>query len=60
MQVPEIIRPELVSLPPMYAWPAPLKRVVLLLAAAVCVAAYALLAGGLIGAVVLLAGLAIN
>ena len=56
MSAREIIPPAFGSLPPMYAWPAPLKKLVLVLATVACGVAYILLLGGIVGAVVLLAG----
>lgn len=47
---------DLRSLPPMHAWPLTLKRVVRLAAAGLCLAAYILLIGGILG---LLAALAL-
>jgi hypothetical protein len=54
MQVSEIIPPLFTSLPPMYAWPEPLKRVFLTVAIGMCVSVYVLLVGGILGAGVLL------
>jgi hypothetical protein len=46
---------DLHSLPPMHAWPLALKRVVRLAAAGLCLAAYILLLGGILGLLVMLA-----
>ncbi|MFQ5610681.1 MAG: hypothetical protein ACE5H9_00960 [Anaerolineae bacterium] len=54
MQVPGIIRPSMISLPPLHTWPSTLKRIVLILATLVCLAAYGLLVGGVVGGMLLL------
>ena len=40
-------------LPPLYIWPEPLKRIILVLAVLACFSTYILLAAGLLGVVVL-------
>jgi hypothetical protein len=50
VHVPNHIR---LSLPPIYIWPQSLKRVIQILAVVACLDAYILLAGGLVGVVVL-------
>jgi hypothetical protein len=60
MQMPEIMRPELSSIPPIYAWPKPLKRAVLVMAIGGCLIAYGLLLSGLVSALFLLAGIAMG
>jgi hypothetical protein len=44
------IRPNMSQLPPMYAWPPAVKRIVLLLAAGACLGIYLLLIASLLGA----------
>ncbi len=46
----ETFRPNTIFLPPLYTWPALLKRILLILATAACVGAYLLLFIGLAGA----------
>ncbi len=55
MQLPTVLRPTVNSLPPMYAWPRSLKRVLLGLAVLLVIVAYVLLAGGIIAALAVLA-----
>jgi hypothetical protein len=45
----ENFEPSTTSLPPMYTWPEPLKRIILILATGACLGAYLLLIGGLLG-----------
>jgi len=47
--IPENVRPSISPLPPMYAWPASIKRIILLLATGACVGAYLLLIASLLG-----------
>lgn len=60
LQIPKNIRPLFISLPPMYTWPTPLKRVILTLAASACLGVYILLLGGLLGATVVLLELVLD
>ncbi|GAB4420665.1 MAG: hypothetical protein Fur0044_17690 [Anaerolineae bacterium] len=55
MQLPTVFRSSANPLPPMYAWPRKVKRTLLALSVAVVVAAYLLLAGGVIAALAVLA-----
>jgi hypothetical protein len=43
-----IFKPPATSLPPIYTWPAPLKRIILALATGACLGAYLLVIGGLL------------
>jgi hypothetical protein len=54
MQLPTVFRSSS-NLPPMYAWPRKVKRALLALSVALVVAAYLLLAGGVIAALAVLA-----
>jgi len=54
MQVPVVFRSQS-SFPPMYTWPRSLKRLLLFVLVGAVVAAYLLLAGGVIGLLALLA-----
>jgi len=54
MQLPTAFRPT-VSPPPMYSWPPMVKRIVLTLSILGVVAAYALLAGGIVAILAVLA-----
>jgi hypothetical protein len=54
MQLPTVFRPTF-TLPPMYAWPRFVKRIVLTLSVLAVVVAYVLLAGGIIAALAVLA-----
>ena len=49
MQVPSIFRPSPMVFPPLHQWPRPLKRVMLTVAAVICLAIYILLIVGVIG-----------
>ncbi len=53
MQLSGLRRSALSALPPMYTWPAPVKRVILTLASVACVLAYLMLLVGFIGAIVM-------
>lgn len=56
MQLPAVFRPAFVnSFPPMYAWPKQVKRALLAVSVVVVLAAYALLAGGVIAVLAVLA-----
>ncbi len=55
MQLPVTFRPSGASIPPMYMWPRSLKRLLLTGLALAVVAAYLLLAGGVIAFLALLA-----
>jgi hypothetical protein len=55
MQLPTVFRSSFHSLPPMYAWPPKIKRVLLGLSVALVIAAYLLLAGGVIATLAVLA-----
>lgn len=46
------------SLPPMYAWPTPVKRVILSTCVLFCIAAYAAMAAAVLSLATLLLGLA--
>jgi hypothetical protein len=48
MQLPVVFRPTYFSLPPMYTWPPAVKRAMLIMAIFGVIAAYVLLAGGVI------------
>jgi len=52
-----IIRVLTPSLPPMYAWPTPIKRAVFGLCVALCIGAYVAMAAGIIGLMTLVLGL---
>lgn len=54
MQLPATFRPS-TSIPPMYTWPRSLKRALLTLLVLAVVVAYALLGGGIIAFMALLA-----
>ncbi len=55
MHLPTVFRPTLASPPPMYAWPPVIKRVVLALSVLGVLAAYVLLAGGVVAVLAVLA-----
>jgi hypothetical protein len=55
MQLPTVFRPQISSLPPMYAWPRSVKKALLTFSILVVIAAYILLAGGIIAALAVLA-----
>lgn len=55
MQLPTVFRPQISSLPPMYAWPGSVKKVLLAFSILMVIAAYILLAGGIIAALAVLA-----
>jgi hypothetical protein len=55
MQLPTIFRPTMTPPPPMYAWPPAIKRIVLALSILGVVVAYALLAGGVVAILAILA-----
>jgi hypothetical protein len=55
MQLPAAFRPSTASLPPIYAWPQSIKRVLLVLSILVVIGAYLLLAGGIIAGLAVLA-----
>lgn len=55
MQLPTVFRSSVHPLPPMYAWPRSVKRTLLTLSVIAVVAAYLLLAGGLIATLAVLA-----
>ena len=42
-------RVAVLSLPPMYAWPAPIKRLIFGVGIALCISAYTAMAAGIIG-----------
>ena len=54
MHLPTVFRPT-VSPPPMYSWPPMIKRVVLMLSVLGVAVAYALLAGGIVAILAVLA-----
>jgi len=47
----QILRPmpTAASLPPLYSWPKPLKRIILIVAVGACLIAYILMLAGLVG-----------
>ena len=45
------------SLPPMYVWPTPVKRIVLGASIILCIIAYAVMAAGIVGLATLVLGL---
>ena len=47
--ISENLHPNITPLPPMYAWPASIKKFILLLATGACLGAYLLLIAGLLG-----------
>lgn len=55
MQLPTVFKPTFTSLPPMHAWPRFVKRMLLALAVLAVLVAYALLAGGIVAMVAILA-----
>lgn len=55
MQLPTLIRPPAISLPPMYTWPRFIKRSLLVMSVLLVVAAYAFLTGGIVLVLVVLA-----
>jgi hypothetical protein len=52
-----IISTAVLSLPPMHAWPTPLKRVVLGVCVVMCLVAYVAMAAGLLGLASVMLGL---
>ncbi len=58
MHLPIVFRPLAISLPPMYTWPRSVKRVLLAFSALLVIAAYALLAGGIVAALAVLTEIA--
>lgn len=55
MQLPTVFRQDVSSLPPMYAWPRIVKQLLLAFSVLMVVAAYILLAGGIIAMLAVLA-----
>ena len=55
MQLPTVFRPQISSFPPMYAWPRLVKHVLLAFSIVVVIAAYILLAGGIVAGLAILA-----
>lgn len=55
MQLPTVFNTSLAALPPMYAWPRFVKRILLGLAVFAVLGAYLLLAGGLVAILAVLA-----
>lgn len=55
MQLPTVFRRDINTVPPMYAWPRSVKQVLLALSVLVVIAAYILLAGGIIATLAVLA-----
>ena len=55
MQLPTVFRQDVNSLPPMYAWPRIVKQLLLAFSVLMVVAAYILLAGGIIAMLAVLA-----
>ena len=59
MQLPTVFNnSSLASLPPMYAWPRFLKRILLVMAVVAVLIAYVLLAGGIVTVLAMLAEIA--
>ncbi|RME40895.1 MAG: hypothetical protein D6796_16575 [Caldilineae bacterium] len=56
MQVPSLLKPSSVALPPLYQWPTPVKRTILAVTIALCAAFYILLAVGVVSVLVLAIG----
>jgi hypothetical protein len=52
-----IVRVMAVSLPPMYAWPIPVKRAVFGLGVILCIGVYAVMGAGLVSLMTLISGL---
>ena len=48
MQVPSILRPSFISLPPLHQWPRFIKRIMLAAATLLCIGIYVLLIAGVI------------
>ncbi len=55
MQLPAVFRPSSRSVPPMYAWPRSVKRLLLALSVIAVIIAYLLLAGGIVATLAVLA-----
>ena len=55
MQLPTLMRPSTMSIPPLYTWPRSLKRMLLSFAVLLVLGAYLLLGGGLIALLALVA-----
>lgn len=55
MQLPTVFRYSNTPLPPMYAWPRSVKRMLLAVSVMIVIAAYLLLGGGVIAALAVLA-----
>jgi hypothetical protein len=56
VQLPAAISSSFVSIPPMYTWPKAVKRLMLFGAVLIVIVAYALLGGGLIALLAVMAG----
>jgi len=56
MQVPSLVKPSVVALPPLYRWPTPVKRAILAVTIALCAGFYILLAVGVVSVLVLAIG----
>ena len=48
MQVPSIVRPSFIALPPLHQWPRSVKRVMFTIATILCISIYILLIAGVI------------
>ena len=55
MQLPTVFRRDINTVPPMYAWPRSVKQVLLAFSVLVVIAAYILLAGGIIATLAVIA-----
>ena len=55
MHLPTVFRPDIDSVPPMYAWPRSLKQALLAVSVLTVIAAYILLAGGIVATLAILA-----
>lgn len=55
MQLPAVFRPQISSFPPLYAWPRLAKHILLAFSIVVVIAAYILLAGGIVAGLAILA-----
>ncbi len=55
MQLPIVSRASMISVAPMYTWPRSVKRILLFSAVVATIVAYALLGGGIIAILALLA-----
>jgi len=56
MQLPTVLQPSIVQLPPLHIWPRPIKNILLTIALGVVLLSYFLLGSGLIALMVMLFG----